>query len=556
MDRKGRGAVTPAADPMPGPREQAWSEDAITVPLLKPGGAAVLAAGRPWGSWLSVSLLGLGVEFAWAAGEAVLMPHLIQTLELSVMAASLIWLINPVVSVFVQPALGRAMDRYANYGYGRRRPFIVFISCFAALGVVSMLAGEQVALHLQWPKWAILVVILLGFGMADLGHDSLLIPGRVLIGDIGEASGSQEVYEQGHAIFSGFQSAGRFLAEVCGMLPLYGLGVYDRQDTYHTLFSLAVVLILLCCLVACLGTKMHDPWVEDPALALCTDLDYLGPPDANPTRQPARSHSLPATGRRRFSSGDAYQPYTPEASVRPTRKSISEAPRQPRWQDSLPVRRNSIAVSDEAAEDSSLDTLRLLYRHDPMVLVVLGLEVSCWTALHCMAFYWTLWLGLDVELPGTHLRLSFVSLAAQAATMVGTAACMPWLNRLFGQLPVFLVGQALVSVSLLLTKMWTGPTAVLCIGCGCGVAMVIHITNSITISEDMVDNPDLRGTVVALVNATMPCSQIITALLAGPLIDYLEGDVAGLFVCIAAAHGCVLLGGIALFAANHCQPRL
>lgn len=26
------------------------------------------------------------------------------------------------------------------------------------------------------------------------------------------------------------------------------------------------------------------------------------------------------------------------------------------------------------------------------------------------------------------------------------------------------------------TKMWTGPTAVLCIGCGCGVAMVIHIT--------------------------------------------------------------------------------
>ena len=42
-----------------------------------------------------------------------------------------------------------------------------------------------------------------------------------LSGDLAEQSQSNDVYQTGHAVFSGFQSGGRLLAEVCGMpLPL------------------------------------------------------------------------------------------------------------------------------------------------------------------------------------------------------------------------------------------------------------------------------------------------------------------------------------------------
>ena len=54
-----------------------------------------------------VALSGFAVEFGWAVGESVMIPRLLG-LGLSPAIAGLIFLVNPVFSVFLGPYLGAA----------------------------------------------------------------------------------------------------------------------------------------------------------------------------------------------------------------------------------------------------------------------------------------------------------------------------------------------------------------------------------------------------------------------------------------------------------------
>ena len=49
----------------------------------------------------------------------------------------------------------------------------------------------------------------------------------------------------------------------------------------------------------------------------------------------------------------------------------------------------------------------------------------------------------------------------------------------------------------------------------------------------------------------MPMGQIITALMSGPIIEYLNGDVASFFLWVASLHFLVLLVGSMLFFIEH-----
>ena len=90
-----------------------------------------------------VALSGFAVEFGWAVGESVMIPRLLG-LGLSPAIAGLIFLVNPVFSVFLGPYLGAASDKCQRCH--RRVPFIAAYSLFAVLGfaVLVLLGGENI----------------------------------------------------------------------------------------------------------------------------------------------------------------------------------------------------------------------------------------------------------------------------------------------------------------------------------------------------------------------------------------------------------------------------
>ena len=56
-------------------------------------------------------LTGSAVEFGWAAGEGVMVPHLIGGLNLSLTMAGMIYVLNPCIGVIAQACLSCARMR-------------------------------------------------------------------------------------------------------------------------------------------------------------------------------------------------------------------------------------------------------------------------------------------------------------------------------------------------------------------------------------------------------------------------------------------------------------
>ena len=86
----------------------------------------------------------------------------------------------------------------------------------AVLGITGLLLADRVRSGLQLSTGGFALFFFVNFGIADLAHDCLLIPGRVVIGDVAaERASNPVVYERGHAVFGAMQCIGRLAAEVC-----------------------------------------------------------------------------------------------------------------------------------------------------------------------------------------------------------------------------------------------------------------------------------------------------------------------------------------------------
>lgn len=58
---------------------------------------------------------------------------------------------------------------------------------------------------------------------------------------------------------------------------------------------------------------------------------------------------------------------------------------------------------------------------------VLALTLLGWVAFMGQGFYWTEWVGLDTPVPGTRLRMAFVTLTLFACASLLTACILPLL---------------------------------------------------------------------------------------------------------------------------------
>eukprot|EP00997_Jenningsia_sp_PLL12_P010815 NODE_817_length_1431_cov_81.154124_g677_i0.p1 GENE.NODE_817_length_1431_cov_81.154124_g677_i0~~NODE_817_length_1431_cov_81.154124_g677_i0.p1 ORF type:complete len:366 (+),score=57.11 NODE_817_length_1431_cov_81.154124_g677_i0:122-1219(+) len=324
-------------------------------------------------------MIGFAIDFGWAVGECVAIPSLTH-MHVPITIASLVWLVNPVVGVTAQPAIGGWMDS-VQCRFGRRRVFVVAFAITGTIGIIGVMA-------VQWMLLSGVIGVVLFFfffGIMDMAHDTLMIPGRTLISDVADPMGT-EVYQNGHAMYSGCQSAGRLCAMGLGVIPLHGLGLFAPEDQYLS-------LLLLSCLVLVTGTTLASVGCGEPFSACSTAPVVF-------------DNSLKAaTGlRKSWSTGDLnygkQRRVTLSSYARPERHQ-----RRRRWMLELvdPVDRPNLKLS-------IMDVLG----GNTMVMSVLMLTCAGWISMMAAAFYWTYWLGLKTQFPGTSLKLAFVSLTLQS----------------------------------------------------------------------------------------------------------------------------------------------
>ena len=92
----------------------------VAVLPATPTSDSAHAGGHTWRRALPASLVGLAVEFTWAAGESVIVPFLLEA-GLAPSLSGLVFIANPLVTIPLHPVLGAWSDRCQSR-LGRRRP--------------------------------------------------------------------------------------------------------------------------------------------------------------------------------------------------------------------------------------------------------------------------------------------------------------------------------------------------------------------------------------------------------------------------------------------------
>eukprot|EP01063_Lacrimia_lanifica_P024825 TRINITY_DN32651_c0_g1_i1.p1 TRINITY_DN32651_c0_g1~~TRINITY_DN32651_c0_g1_i1.p1 ORF type:complete len:471 (+),score=112.48 TRINITY_DN32651_c0_g1_i1:114-1526(+) len=190
-----------------------------------------------------VSAVGFAVEYAWAAGEAVIVPYLVY-IGVPLSTAVMVFAVNPIVAVAVQPYVGRLCD---DRRYSRGALISVF-TVTSACGICTILFARD-----AFPAWALPAVCFVAFGVLDVSHDVLLIPSRAWISDLGARDDAMETY---HTRYSSAQNVGRLVSQLLGCLPLAALagslgfhvGAIEVLMLWTLLGSALLVIVSSCVL--------------------------------------------------------------------------------------------------------------------------------------------------------------------------------------------------------------------------------------------------------------------------------------------------------------------
>jgi hypothetical protein len=122
--------------------------------------------------WLC-SLISFAVGFVWGIGDATIIPFLLNH-GVSHSIASLVFLTNPVIGLFLHPMIGKASDSCTS-SLGKRRPFIFLFAILLVSGCVLQVFADSLN------GIGVIVVIFAGFFLVDSCADQFLGPGRSMM---------------------------------------------------------------------------------------------------------------------------------------------------------------------------------------------------------------------------------------------------------------------------------------------------------------------------------------------------------------------------------------
>ena len=461
-----------------------------------------------------VSLTGACVEYGWAAGEAVILPHLLSPpILLSPTVAGLIFLVNPVFGICLQPLVGDASDRCSSKCCGRRKPFIFLFGAVAVAGLIVLVFNPT--WHLSRPKQ--IVVCFVAFGCMDLAHDILLIPGRSMLLDMvlrllpskdsiqDYAQENVEAVErklesQADNMYTLYQLVGRFLALVIGSLDLNFKGYFNHYQSL--LLSSAVFLIVAC------GT------------ALIFGEDSLGEEDC-------------------VDDQNQYQLLTSDevmtnAEIDQQHNLVSQVDSETPPDSDHPVSDNVDTSVEEAGQ-----------KHYTFALILLLLvQFLGWVLLCNACFWWTAWIGIDAIFETTGLRTALVTFAVQTFSgLIFTVYGYHFFVRMFGVKAVWFFCE--ITYCVLMILFWfVGPNEPLIL-CGLmfltGAMFSVHNTAIYSLIRDVVGH-DKVAWATALCNNTLPAAQIYVSLSSG----YFIGD------CLISSPQCLAVGTLFLWSGSIC----
>jgi hypothetical protein len=169
---------------------------------------------------------------------------------------STIYLSNPLLGLCIQPWLGRWSDRI-----NRRVVFVVMLGVLAMVGLFVLLSPSIVhgfeQADAQTFGAATISIIFVGFGLADICFDCLLIPGRALLDDLAVPLGKAE---EANALFTGFQLCGRLLALLIVSSHMTESGFWGliRGEDGHFVSVLVTNVVCLVTTVVLVGLVVDD----------------------------------------------------------------------------------------------------------------------------------------------------------------------------------------------------------------------------------------------------------------------------------------------------------
>lgn len=212
------------------------------------------------GKLLLLSLSGVPTDFGWAVAEALVVPNLLQ-MHVSESVASMVWFINPVVGLLMQPVVGMACDRCRS-PLGKRRPFIIALTVVAVFGMLVVAYARELAKLASPDNWRTLAIVgtFVGFGFMDLAHDLLSVPTRALVNDI--VPDSQR--DRANSNFALMAGLGRCIGLLFASAPVERYAPFFMRRHIQTVFGLAALVCTLVCLIVCCG--VHEKSTARPKL--------------------------------------------------------------------------------------------------------------------------------------------------------------------------------------------------------------------------------------------------------------------------------------------------
>jgi len=470
--------------------------------------------------WLSiaVSMSGFSVECGWAIGEAVMIPHLLG-LRLTPSVAGLVFLVNPIFSVVLGPSVGNCSDRTTRCN--RRRPFIILFSVFACAGFACLVLSSYVA---DIPQRIALVYA--AFGVSDLCHDLMLIPGRALLLDMTldevGAAADDAADERADSTYTQVQLMGRLMGLAVVSFPVEEMFATTLRWThFQTALAFSGVVMVVCVAIV-LITSRDRPY------------DILLSPSMKGGDEGARattgsSSSLVSVLMDIAPSLD--QPFLlggrrEEERGRGSGIRIGRGRGGGREMDGA-AEMDGVGEMNEDREEmerrraDSISGRRLQCSQRVDLAVVLFVTFLFWFGQITFCFWGTSWLGLDTKLIGTRFSLPLVAMATQ--TLVGILVLngpLKKMNEWFGRGHVWLL-SCVGYMIILACSCLLGPTlplttlSILSIG---GISIACNSSNVYSIVRDIVDDEDSVGWAISMANNTMPIAQILVGGLNGLMV--------------------------------------
>ena len=519
-----------------------------------------------------VSLTGACVEYGWAAGEAVIIPHLLNPpILLSPTAAGFIFLVNPVFGICLQPLVGNASDSCESKVWGKRKPFVFLFGAVAVAGLLVLV------FYTDWhlARMAQIVVCFTAFGCMDLAHDILLIPGRSMLLDMVlsllpskdklddyKSFTDEEIKEiekdlesQADNMYTLYQLIGRFLALLVGSFNLNFKGYFNHYQSL--LLSSAVFLIFACGTALIFGVdedfKYSKNGEDEDGNDNENNYQLLRSSEAAITR----TTSMAEDGN---DNENNYQQLRSSegAIIRTTSMAeedqVNDLSSNLDWYDHT---RNELDTNDNNYDNNNsiVDTesysihnhseekRNLKYYIFPLVLLLL-LQFLGWVLLCNACFWWTAWIGIDTIFETTGLRTALVTFAIQTFSgLLYTVYGYRFFTRIFGIKKVWFVCE--ISYCILMIAFWfVGPNEPLIL-CGLmfltGAMFSVHNTAIYSLIRDVVGH-DKVAWATALCNNTLPAAQIFVSVSSG----YFIGD------CLITSPQCLAVGTLFFWSGSIC----